>query len=121
MKPCKTGCGAPTEADRYEFCHQCWWAQDPRNPKNEPRIPKKGAGRRLAEKLKQLGNQPPPESLMVKLRETKPERCARYLRWAYVRILWFTLFLGVQHYTGHWCIAFAAVAAVSLLVIEKED
>jgi hypothetical protein len=29
MKKCK--CGEPVEADRYDFCYDCWWAQDPRN------------------------------------------------------------------------------------------
>ncbi len=32
MKLCK--CGAPTEADHYNFCYDCWWDQDPRNVKN---------------------------------------------------------------------------------------
>jgi len=30
MKKCK--CGKPTEADRYNYCYDCWWSQDPRNP-----------------------------------------------------------------------------------------
>lgn len=24
-------CGSPVEAERYKFCYDCWWAQDPRN------------------------------------------------------------------------------------------
>ena len=33
MKPiCQ--CGKPTEAERYKYCYNCWWDQDPRNPLN---------------------------------------------------------------------------------------
>ena len=33
LKKCKNHaeCGQPAEAERYEFCYDCWWAQDPRN------------------------------------------------------------------------------------------
>ncbi len=33
MKTCK--CGEPVEAERYEFCYDCWWDQDPKNEKNK--------------------------------------------------------------------------------------
>ncbi len=33
MKKCK--CGQPVEAERYQFCYNCWWDQDPRNEKNK--------------------------------------------------------------------------------------
>lgn len=34
MKKCKKYCGNPVEAERYDMCKSCWWAQDPRNIKN---------------------------------------------------------------------------------------
>jgi hypothetical protein len=34
IKACKTGCGKYAEGKQYEFCHECWWNQDPRNIKN---------------------------------------------------------------------------------------
>lgn len=30
----KCECGKPVEAERYSWCHECWWNQDPRNIKN---------------------------------------------------------------------------------------
>jgi hypothetical protein len=30
-------CGEHVEADRYDQCYDCWWSDDPRNPKNAER------------------------------------------------------------------------------------
>lgn len=40
------------------------------------RVPKKGAGRRLAEKLKELGQQPPPEGLVNKINREDKKKVA---------------------------------------------
>lgn len=34
MKICLTCLSKPAEAERYDYCKECWWAQDPRNPAN---------------------------------------------------------------------------------------
>jgi hypothetical protein len=39
-------------------------------------IPKKGAGRRLAQKLKDLGKQRPPEDLMKKINQEENKKVA---------------------------------------------
>lgn len=35
LKKCENHaeCGQPAEAERYRWCYQCWWTQDPRNEK----------------------------------------------------------------------------------------
>lgn len=44
------------------------------------RVPKKGAGRRLAEKLKELGRQPPPEELVNKINGEDKKKVASPVR-----------------------------------------
>jgi hypothetical protein len=39
--------------------------------KEKPRVPKKGAAKKLAERLKELGQQPPPKSLVKKISENR--------------------------------------------------
>lgn len=35
MKKCENiNCSSPAEAERYDYCYECWWAQDPRNIEN---------------------------------------------------------------------------------------
>ncbi|MGE4131964.1 MAG: hypothetical protein AB7F86_10020 [Bdellovibrionales bacterium] len=40
------------------------------------RGPKKGAGRKWANKLKELGKQPPPQDLVNKINEEQPKKIA---------------------------------------------
>lgn len=43
----------------------------------ENRGPKKGAGRKWAQRLKELGEQPPPKDLVERIRRKDKERAAR--------------------------------------------
>ncbi len=60
VKICEqSGCDKPAEAERYKFCYDCWWKQDPRN-KDAKMEDMQDKNKKFLDSIEKEGPQPGP-------------------------------------------------------------